>query len=243
VPNAKYLQKEIDLDNYGLGKIIPLTGDEIISMGEEGFRDFLTPFLYKTAVQDDNIKFFDYLFCDDIRINAQMNEVFIALVDSLKILYRTNEISINESFYYYSLVVGDARIDRDNFDKLCEIIREMYFLNQPEEEENDSRKLQVSEANKAILEEYLRLEQEYKKEQEELAKKNQKSLHQIVTIVASQCLWDFNKVLSMSYYQMIVTFMSIFQIESYTTYLKYVTSGQFDMKGKEQKHLSEIVGK
>ena len=48
------------------------------------------------------------------------------------------------------------------------------FLNQIEEE-IDSRTIQVDEANKAILEEYLRLEQEYKKEQEELAKKESKN--------------------------------------------------------------------
>ncbi len=239
--NDKYLLKEINLSEYGLGTIYPLSAREIINLGEEGLKNFLAPFLYKSVVKDndEDIRFFDYLFIRD----EQMIEVLLSLINSLKVLYRCNDYTFDDSNpNYIKIIISEAKIDRNNFDKLCDIVRDMYFLNQIEEE-IDSRTIQVDEANKAILEEYLRLEQEYKKEQEELAKKNQKTLHQIVTIVASQCLWDYDKVLEMSYYRLITTYKSIFEIDSYTTYLAYATSGQFDMKNVQQKHWGEIVGK
>lgn len=239
MPDDKYLLKEIDLSKFGLGTIYPLSTKEIINLGEEGLKNFLAPFLYKSKVIDgEDIRFFDYLFVRD----EQMIEILVSLINSLKTLYKVDEVQFDDSAGFVSIIVGNAKVDRNNFDKLCDIVRDMYFLNQIEEE-TESRNIQVSEANKAILEEYLRLEQEYKKEQEELAKKNQKTLHQIVTIVASQCLWDYDKVLEMSYYRLITTYKSIFEIDSYTTYLAYATSGQFDMKNIRQQHWSETVGK
>jgi hypothetical protein len=239
VADAKYLLSEIDFTEHKLGTIIPMATKEYIKLGEQGINKFLTSFSYEQLVNDDDIRFFDYLFIED----EQMNKVLVGLLESLKILYRTDKVSFDaDESGNINILISDANINRDNFDVLCKIVRDMFFIS-VKKEDDEPKVYQVREENKAILEEYLRLEQEAKKEQEELNKKNQKSLHQIVTIVASKCLWDFDKVMNMTYYRLIVCYMSIFEIENYTTYMDYVTSGQFDMKNQTQKHWSELVGK
>lgn len=239
VADAKYLLSEIDFKEHKLGTIIPMATKEYIKLGEQGINKFLTSFSYEQLVNEDDIRFFDYLFIED----EQMNKVLVSLLESLKTLYRTDKVSFDaDESGNINILISDANINRDNFDVLCKIVRDMFFIS-VKKEDDEPKVYQVREENKAILEEYLRLEQEAKKEQEELNKKNQKTLHQIVTIVASQCLWDFDKVLDMTYYRLIVTYMSIFDIENYTTYMDYVTSGQFDMKNQTQKHWSELVGK
>ena len=239
VADAKYLLSEIDFTEHKLGTIIPMATKEYIKLGEQGVNKFLTPFSYEQLVNDDDIRFFDYLFIED----EQMNKVLVGLLESLKILYRTDKVSFDaDESGNINILISDANINRNNFDVLCSIVRDMFFISS-KKEDNEPKVYQVREENKAILEEYLRLEQEAKKEQEELNKKNQKTLHQIVTIIASKCLWDFDKVMNMTYYRLITTFKSIFEIDSYTTYLAYVTSGQFDMKNVQQKHWGETVGK
>lgn len=236
--NAKYLLSNMDLSEFDLGTINQLFVKEVIEMGEQKFSEFLSPFLidYKP---ENGIKLFDILFLD----NEQMNSILMQLISSLKKLYKTDKIDFNvdESKKIY-MKISDAVITRDNFDKLCEVISEMFFIAKPEDE-TEHKVLQVAEQNKAILEEYLRLEEQHKKEMEEINKKNVKTIHQIVTIVASQCLWDYDKVLDMTYYRLINTYVSIFKIDNYNTYMQYKTSGQFDMKNQNQKHWTEIVGK
>ena len=53
--NDKYLLKEINLSEYGLGTIYPLSAREIINLGEEGLKNFLAPFLYKSVVKYNQI--------------------------------------------------------------------------------------------------------------------------------------------------------------------------------------------
>lgn len=237
--DAKYLLPKIDLTKHNLGIITPLSVEEVINLEDVGLSKFLASFLYEKLVTEEDVKFFDYLFIKD----EQMSAILAGLLDSLKILYKTDVFTFDvDKTNNINILISDANINRDNFDILCKIVREMFFLNS-EIEDNTPKVYEVREENKAILEEYLRLEQEAKKEQEELNKKNQKTLHQITTIVASKCLWDFDKVMNMTYYRLIVVFMSIFEIENYTTYMDYVTSGQFDMKNQTQKHWSETVGK
>lgn len=230
----RYLLREIDLSNHNLGTIKQFSTKEIIQLGEEELKNFLFPFLF--TIKEENI--FDYLFVRD----EQAQIILSALIMSLQKLYKTDDYKIDlDKQQRINIIIADAKINNSNFNLLCSIVRDIFFLNEKQEEE--SRSIQVSEENKAILEEYLRLEQEHKKEMEELNKKHAKTLHQVVTIVASQCEWDYDKVLDMTYYRLINTYTSIFKIDSYTTYMQYKTSGQFDMKNYNIKHWVDTVGK
>ena len=87
---------------------------------------------------------------------------------------------------------------------------------------------------------YKKKKQEQKNDQEQ--EQPIKTLQQIITIVASMSQWNYDMVLDMSYYRFWNTFSSIMGIENYKTYIKYASSGNFDMKDREQKHWTEIVG-
>lgn len=237
VANAKFLLKEINFSEYGLGTIIPLIIKEIVELGEEKFNQFLVPFLYDLSHDTDEVKFFDYLFVND----EQLSRILEWLINSLKILYRTEKYEFVVDDNKINIKISNAKINRDNFSKLCDIIREMYFIKLKDLKEEQV--IQVAEEHKAILEEYLRLKAQHEKEMEEQAKKNQVTTHQIITILASQCSWDYDRVLDMTYYRMIVTYMSIQQIDVYQTYLMYASSGQFDMKNQKYEHWLNIVGK
>jgi len=162
----RYLLREIDLSNHNLGTIKQFSTKEVIQLGEEELKNFLFPFLF--TIKEENI--FDYLFVRD----EQAQIILSALIMSLQKLYKTDECKIDlDEQKRINIIIADAKINNSNFNLLCSIVRDIFFLNEKQEEE--SRSIQVSEENKAILEEYLRLEEEHKKEMEELNKKKCKN--------------------------------------------------------------------
>lgn len=242
VINAKYLLNTINLNEFDLGTIKPPTIAELLDINnnlENALFYILKPFLYELNIPNPEIKFFDVLFIND----EQVEEILKELIVSLQILYKTKDFKFHiDDETGMNILIADAKINRNNFDKLREIIYELFFLKKSQEEQ-EQRTIQVSEQNKHILEEYLRLEAQYKKEMEELKNKNKKTADQIMLIVASKCNWDYDKVFAMHYYQLITTYMSIVQIDNYETYLKFKSSGQFDMKNYNIKHWFETIGK
>ena len=235
----EYLLREIQLSN-DLGTIIAPTVKEVLKIKEENLMNLLYPFFIEPKENNEDIKLFDVFFFKDE--NGKLTDLLILLVNVLKFIYKNDQVEFDTDIYgNINIKISDAKINRDNFDILSETIRDLFFVPKPKEKENEI--IQVSEENKAILEEYLRLKQQHELEMEELNKKNHKTLHQIITIVASQCFWDYDKVLNMTYYRLINSYMSIFKIDNYETYRRYVTSGNCDMKNHQQKHWTDEVGK
>lgn len=235
--DARYLLSEIDLSEYGLGVISPLNTKEIIKIKEENLISVITPFLLEFQGNNSNLKLFNYLFNED----EEMNNILIQLLNSLKIIYRTDEVKFElDDSNDINIIIADASINKNNYDKLCEVICKLFFI---PDKNDEKRAIQVSEANRSVLEEYLRLEREHEKEMEEINKKNQKTLHQIVTIIASECFWDYEKVLNMTYYRLINTYMSMFNKDGWNIYMRYTTSGNFDMKNQKQEYWMDVVGK
>jgi hypothetical protein len=235
--DARYLLSEIDLSEYGLGVISPLNTKEIIKIKEENLISVITPFLLEFQGNNSNLKLFNYLFNED----EEMNNILIQLLDSLKIIYRTDDVKFElDDSNDINIIIADASINKNNYDKLCEVICKLFFI---PDKKDEKRVIQVSEANRSVLEEYLRLEREHEKEMEEINSKNQKTLHQIVTIIASECFWDYEKVLNMTYYRLINTYMSMFNKDGWNIYMRYTTSGNFDMKNQKQEYWMDVVGK
>ena len=230
--SAKCLLSEIDLSKYNLGTIYHLKVSDIIKLEEiqeRKLEDFLLPFLINLN-EDNNINLFDLLFVQE----EQFSTILLTLLDSLKIFYKTDKI---EAYKDSHISINDAKIDRNNYNILCDVIREMFFIIKPQEKE--PRIIEVSEENKALLEECLMHEKESEDRKKE---QNKKTLHQMITIVASKNQWDYEKVLNMTYYRFLNTCASILNIDNYTTYMRYATSGNFDMKDQKQEHWTEIVG-
>lgn len=244
--DSKYLLSKIDFSEYGLGTIIPLTIKEIINdLKEENLNIMLAPFLLNCKNDNSECNFFDLLLLSyqDEQLNKQMNNILIQLIDSLKTIYKTDEVKLDiDIFNNINIKINsEISINRDNFDKLCEIVCKMYLISK--KQNNEKRVIQVSEENKAILEEYLMLEKQYEKEQAELNKKNQKNLHQLVTIAASLCNWDYDRVLNFTYYRLFNVLNTAKQKDDFYKCLKYEMSYKFDTKNLNYKYWMDVVGK
>ena len=253
--NAMFLLPEIDVSKYNLGKIKFLKVREIIHYGDDNLKQLLLPFLYQFFYEVNNPLVFESLLID--------NDMSKKMIDFLKFYYRTEHVKLvfdkdenpkimiisqelNKSILENPSDLYDFNneiiiIDRNNFEKLSEIICISLFIFKPKEEE--SQIIQVSEENKAILEDYLKLQTKAKQEEAERNKKNEENLiHQIITIVASNCGWDYEKVLNMTYYQLWNSYLSYIQIDQYQMYMQYKVSPKFEIKDN-QKYWMEVVGK
>lgn len=254
--NSIFLLPEIDLTEYKLGKIKFLTVKEIIKYGEDKIKELLLPFLYKLLDETNEPLLFEMLLLD--------SEMYGKMIKFLKIFYKTEHVEMicDENKNLKLMVISNeinnlilenpnkieniqkdiVIIDKNNFQKISEVICTSFFLFKPKSKNKEKNVFQVREENKSVLEEYLELEKQHEKEEQERIKKNEKNLHQIITIIASQCLWDYEKVLNMTYYQLWNSYISGFQKEQYKEYLQYKTSPKFEIKDN-QKHWTEVIGK
>lgn len=252
--NAIFLLPEIDLTEYGLGIIKPLKVHEVVKYGDSNLKDLLLPFVYKFLDETNEPLLFEYMLLD--------TEIHKKIISFLKILYRTEFVEqffdddknfklmiiskdINEAIsknpddiekYRDEIVV----IDKNNFALLSEVICTSFFIFKPKEKEKQV--IQVQKGNEAILEEFLRLQEQARQEEQERLKKSEKNLQQVITIVASQCLWNYEKVLNMTYYQFWNSYISSIQENQYKEYIQYKVSPKFEVKDS-QKHWMDIVGK
>jgi hypothetical protein len=226
-----YLLSEIDLQEYNLGIIYPPTVKDVIRLKREGIEYFLAPFVYKYTPKNTEDSFFESLFMEE-----ELEQILYLLSKALKTLYKTEDIKIN----MFQLETPSAIINNSNFDKLCEIIKDLFFI---EELKSEARSIQVSKENQGLLEEFLELEKQQLKEEEEQNKKNQRTIHQIAVALASQMMWDYEAVLNMTYYRFRVTYESIIAIDNFRIFMQYKSSGQFDMKNEKQEYWMNIVGK
>lgn len=254
--NSIFLLPEIDLSEYQLGKVKFLKVKEIIKYGDENLKQLSLPFLIKFFDETKELLLFEYMVLDKDLSNK--------MIEFLKIFYKTDHVQlIYDSNKNYKIVVISNEInnlilenpnkiediqneiiiiDKNNFLKLSEIIYTSLFITKPKESEEDKQVIQVREENQAILKEYLKLREQAKKAEEERLKKNQPTLHQIITIVASQCLWNYDHVFNMTYYQLWNSYFSIVHQSYYQDYIRYATSFKYEIKEK-QKHWLETVGK
>jgi hypothetical protein len=108
----------------------------------------------------------------------------------------------------------------------------------------EERKVTVEhEENNEILQEYLRLRKQQEEENRKLADKNKMTLHDIVTIVASGCQWDYDRVLKMTYYRLMNTYKAIMCIDNYETSMRYHTSYKFDTTNMKIEHWTDSMKK
>jgi hypothetical protein len=249
--NSIFLLHEINLTKYRLGKVIPLKVSEIIKYGDDNLRDLLLPFAYKVFDETNEPMLFECLLFD--------SELSMKMVNFLKIFYRTDYVEIPNSkdrIFIFNNNIKDIIldspeklenfedeiiiIDKNNFQKLSEVICTSFFIFKPKEKEKQV--IQVQKGNEAILEEFLRLQERARQEEQKRIKENEKNLHQIITIIASQCLWDYKRVFNMTYYQLWNSYISGIQKDQYKEYIQYKVSPKFEVKDS-QKHWMDVVGK
>ncbi len=254
----RLLKRQIKIST--LGTLIPPTVEEIIDLDEETFNKILLPFILELKdlnlnsdfLQEAEIKLgrpfsiYDYLL-----LNSQMVS---NIVESLKFFYKNNDVyfynDITESYFIIDYYIKDGQyvprqnafiVSYRNWGELCDWIKAIMLI---KNNKNEERKVVVEhEENKAILEEYLRLQKQAEEERKKLAQKNALSIHDIITIVASQNGWDYDKVHNMTYYQLINSYKAIVKIDNYETSMRYHTSYKFDTGNIKIENWMEAIRK
>jgi hypothetical protein len=254
----KLLLTEIEAPN--MGTIYPPITRDIIKMSENKLDEMLLVFILKIEdlklesnaivnIEKDigrKLTILDYLSGDIDTRNS--------IINSLKFIYKTEDVyfyTYDNDFSYlvnYTLLDGyynpndnSVRINNDNWDELSDIVKRLMGISNANKEE---RKVTVEhEENRALLEEYLRLQKQAEEEKKKLEEKNKLSTHDIITIVAKDCHWDYDKVLDMTYYRLINAYRSIMSDDNYRVSLMYHMSEKWDTGNMKIEHWIDAIRK
>lgn len=150
------------------------------------------------------------------------------LIDSLKLIYKTNEIQIIPTI---SSIIVDKKfiITDENFDYLSKLIIEMTRVNVKEMkkkiEEERKKKLEDKEED-TYLKRFRELERQYNKEKEG-EKKDFSLLDMINIVIHSQSVIDYDKVFDLTVYQLKNSYEVIINKETYNVNLMHRISPNF----------------
>lgn len=216
----------IKLENK-LGKIYQPTIKYLIENDIDSV-DFIKPFyicridLIENA--DKELKDFDIFF-------SQQKELLNELIKRLKILYRTEDIEVKESIR--AIIVDDRfLINRDNYTYLADIVLEMMYATREK-----PKKKEVKYTNPYLQETWEKL-QKYREQQE---KKNELQIADIMNMLIHMGDgFDYDKVLNLTYYQMMNSYITLRIKDGYKEFMMYKTSGQFNIEKDIKNWMSEV---
>lgn len=211
---------------YKLGTIYPPTIKYMLE-NNVSYDDFLKPFLIRVDILEkpnDSIKDLDLLFSKVGDTNSLIN----LLVDSLKIIYKTENIRIHEEICI--ITIDDKfMIHRDNYTYLADIVLEMMYVTRVKPSKKETKY-----KNKQLQETWEKLQKYREKEKK---KKELKLVDILNMLIHVNQDFNYDKVLNLTYYQVMNSYITLSKKEGYNEYMMYKTSGQFEM-GKDLKHWS-----
>lgn len=227
---------DIPLDNYKLGKIKQPKAIDFIKHNID-IENFYFPFIMTDILlnsldnQEDIIKIkrdigslsFLILSCNE----SKRFDVLDKLKESINLLYGCNVDITQDSIFLDNGVI----INNSNFDILCNIVLEMMMVEKPKIEKQKVYK------NKHLQATWDKLQKYRKKE----AQKSETAILDIMNLlIHMNGNYDYEKVLNMTVYQILNSYIALLKKDNYSEFLSYKTSGQFKLE-KEKKHwITEI---
>lgn len=232
----------INLEDRNLGIIYQPTLRDFINNGVD-IVSFTHPFLLdKDMVLNRNQGVDEYLnnlgrlqflivydeCTKEKRLETGERGILEYLVDSLKLIYKTNDIQIIPTI---SSIIVDKKfiITNDNFGYLSKLIIEMTRVNVKEMkkkiEEERKKKLEDKEED-PYLKRFRELERQYNKEKEG-EKKDFSLLDMINIVIHSQSVIDYDKVFDLTVYQLKNSYEVIINKETYNVNLMHRISPNF----------------
>lgn len=211
---------------YNLGKIFPLN---IRYMFENNidYDEFVRPFLIRIDLFDfkvDGLCDFDLFFSSF----NESDELLNLLIDKLKILYRTDNVKAISSIRI--IIVNDKiMINRENYTYLADVALEMMYATKIK-----PKKTQSKYKNKYLQATWEKL-QKYRKKEEE--KKSLQLSDILNTLIHISNNFDYDKVLNLTYYQVMNSYITLTKKIGYDEFMMYKTSGQFKIE-QNVKHWS-----
>lgn len=218
----------IELDT--LGKIYQPKLKELYDKKMDYF-ELIIPFilLEKVSLKSENTKFqllsqFQLINkIPDLKFEGTNNiaSIYTKLIDTLKFLYKTEDVEWVEVANRKGILVKQedaCLIYENNFDKLCDVIFDMFCVDKKKIIEEENKEL--SDIEKYILEK--RKELEVKR-----PKKNKNPLLTMINYVThvDETRYDLFNVYDLTIYQLQHIYNTYQKKESYNTYLKVKLTG------------------
>ncbi|MGL5764741.1 MAG: hypothetical protein ACRCX8_03775 [Sarcina sp.] len=217
---------DLNLEDFGLGVIKQPRLIDFLNK-DVSIEGFYTPFIMNDYVigKSDNkeemttlknhlgsLTFLIGLIGTDLGVVNQ-------LITSLKFLYDTDSVIINED---YSINIDDILITNDNFNMLSDIVLEMQNLDKGQFKfENDNKK--IDDPIEARFE-FFRKKSKKKKTEVSMID------HLNYLIHSNEGSMDYEKILNMTMYQIRNSLGTLGHKVNYETMFKYKLSSKFDIK-------------
>lgn len=207
----------------GLGTIHPFTIRYMIENNLD-YGEFMRPFLIrKDLLEDmpDDIYDFDLFF-----ITSNSEEMMENLVNSLKILYKTEDVKVMNTIKII-LINNEIIIKKENFTYLADVILEMMYATRVKP------KKRIQKYKNPQLQATWEKLQRYREKEEKKKELNMADIMNMLIHINST--FDYDKVLNLTYYQMMNSYLTLMRKDSYDEFVMYKTSGQFKIE-KDVKH-------
>ena len=198
--------KDIDLTKYNLGIIKQPTVD--MFMGNLEVHEFMKPFYFERILKVNKALVEELPFTTCLMVGRESN-IGKLIIDSLMVLYGTNEINYNEDLNTI-LIKKDkkpiAYINDENYDMLCETLLYVFYFDEPK----PSEKEQKYEGDPELIAIVKEMEEQQRKKEREKAEKETVHFEEYVrrVIHLKNCSYDEIKDLTIfqlkdSYYTLI----------------------------------------
>lgn len=203
-----FIKNNIDIENFYFPFIMP----DILLNNLNNKEDIIK---IKSEIGSLNFLIFS---CNE----SKRFDVLDSLKESVSLLYGCRVDIVNGSICLDNGII----IDNSNFDVLCNIILEMMMVERPKPEKAKTYK------NKHLQATWDKLQKYRKKE----AQKNETKILDIMNLlIHMNGNYDYERVLNMTLYQILNSYIALLKKDNYSEFLSYKTSGQFKLE-KEQKH-------
>lgn len=220
----------INLDHY-LGTIYQPTLNDVIK-NDVKVEDIWYPFAVDKKACLDGLTIFDTFIL--LHITEEDNKIMDNLINSLKILYKTDDVELNLNT---QTIVIDKKytLNKDNYDYLCKNIAEIFMLDLVDiqkkyDEIRKERERPKTERDRKIAEAKARSRRNRPKEDVfDLIDMSNYLIH-------SSEKYTYENVLNMTVWQIKNSFNLYNKKENYDKDKRYHTSGNFDMGKEKLKH-------
>ena len=159
--------KDIDLTKYNLGIIKQPTVD--MFMGNLEIHEFMKPFYFERILKVNEALVEELPFTTCLMVGRESN-IGKLIIDSLMVLYGTNEIDYDENLNTI-LIKKDkkpiAYINDENYDMLCKTLLYVFYFDEPK----PSKKEQEYEGDPELIAIVKEMEEQQRKKEREKAEK------------------------------------------------------------------------
>lgn len=231
----------------GFGEIKPLKLKEIIDYGYSKYSSALNIFsITKESLKDTvlkDIKDEDLEFISNLEILIMISpDDLIELIEEACVLFfRCNSAYVDKEEYFISLNYSESpdiekfvKIDRNNFDKISEIIKVQNYIKKVEEVESSEKK--ESKEVREFKERLKKLREEANKAKKRRDGENDEDsnigLYEIISSLSSKSNVNEFEIMNLTIYQLYTKFKRVEVVSKYDIDISSILAGVKDVKVK-----------